>query len=122
MKKLLLILICLFVSFEVKSKDFRTESVLKEIKQPRNKNIMEFYIIGVYSTIVNLNDMDEFKEKLCIPDTIKGSLTPDFIVKMTEDYISKDSNSNMLLNYMFPLTLTIVLNNNFPCSDTWKTR
>tara|TARA_B100001057_G_scaffold335361_1_gene336009 strand:- start:400 stop:768 length:369 start_codon:yes stop_codon:yes gene_type:complete len=122
MKKLLLILICLFVSFEVKSKDFTTESVLKDIKQPRYKNIIESYIIGVYSTIINLNDMDEFKEKLCIPDTIKGSLTPDFIVKMTEDYISKDLNSDMLLNYMFPLTLIVVLNNNFPCSDNWKTR
>ena len=61
--------------------------------------------------------------KLCVPENIGRSLTVDTLLSMTKNRISKDNqNKQKLLNYPFPLTLILVLSDNFPCDDNWKTR
>ena len=126
MKKLLLILICLFVSFEVKSKTvFTTQELLNLYEKPVNKGVVEWYVTGVYQSLFYLNNMNLVNEdgKLCVPENIGSSLTVDTLLSMTKNRISKDNqNKQKLLNYPFPLTLILVLSDNFPCDDNWKTR
>tara|TARA_A100000171_G_C2010697_1_gene86228 strand:- start:68 stop:445 length:378 start_codon:yes stop_codon:yes gene_type:complete len=125
MKKLLVILVCLFVSFEVKSKLFTTQELLNLYEKPVNKGVVEWYVTGVYQSLFHLNNMNLVNEdgKLCVPENIGRSLTVDTLLSMTKNRISKDNqNKQKLLNYPFPLTLILVLSDNFPCDDNWKTR
>ena len=119
MKKLLLILICLFVSFEVKSKELTTEELLNLYEQPIKKSDIEWYVTGVYQSLMMLDK----ENKLCIPTTLRGSLEVDSLMAMTSNYISENKqNKEKLLAYNFPLTLMVVLSKNFPCDNNWKTR